>query len=139
MNADVHEFLPLAANIARESSKRLNLALAALTPRLRQVAEGIRDGKSYSQIGADLGVSTQAAHKLAHAALATLSEALATMGFPASIPSASSKVPVASRRSRPKVAVASRASPFGRRLAQYCQFCISLGSGGFFLNRRKGR
>jgi RNA polymerase sigma factor (sigma-70 family) len=66
---------------ALESSERLNRALAVLTPRLRQVAEGIRDGRSYSEIGASLGVSKQAAHKLAHAAIATLREKLAAMGF----------------------------------------------------------
>lgn len=66
---------------ANESSERLNLALAALTPRLRQVAEGIRDGKSFSQIGADLGISKQAAHKIANAAIADLRESLARMGF----------------------------------------------------------
>lgn len=76
------EIAPVADEAAAvESSERLNLALAALTPRLRQVAEGIRDGKSYSQIGADLGVSKQAVHKLAGAALASLPEKLAAMGF----------------------------------------------------------
>lgn len=74
--------VPVADDAAAgESRERLNRALAGLTPRLRQVAEGIRDGKSYSQIGADLGISKQAAHKLAHAAIADLRVALAVMGF----------------------------------------------------------
>ncbi|MCF7732827.1 MAG: sigma-70 family RNA polymerase sigma factor [Akkermansiaceae bacterium] len=64
-----------------ESRQRLDQAMLALSPRLRLVAEGIRDGKSYSEIGADLGVSKQAAHKLAGAAIATLREHLAAMGF----------------------------------------------------------
>ncbi len=64
-----------------ESGKRLEQALSTVSPRLRQVAEGIRDGKSYSEIGASLGISKQAAHKLAHAAITTLREKLATMGF----------------------------------------------------------
>lgn len=52
-----------------------------LSPRLRQIAEGIRDGKSYSEIGTSLGISKQAAHKLAGAAISTLRERLATMGL----------------------------------------------------------
>jgi RNA polymerase sigma factor (sigma-70 family) len=67
---------------ALESGKRLEQALATLSPRLRQVAEGIRDGKSYSEIGASLSISKQAAHKLAHAAITTLREKLESMGFP---------------------------------------------------------
>jgi FixJ family two-component response regulator len=57
--------------------------MAKLSPRLRQVAEGIRDGKSYSEIGAPLGISRQAAHKLARAAITTLREKLESMGFSA--------------------------------------------------------
>lgn len=66
---------------ALESKKRLDLAMDTLSPRLRRVAEGIRDGKSYSEIGLSLGVSKQAAHKLAGALIATLREKLETMGF----------------------------------------------------------
>jgi RNA polymerase sigma factor (sigma-70 family) len=69
------------AAAAKESNNRLEKAMNALSPRLRQVAEGIRDGKSYSEIGADLGISKQAAHKLAGAAIATLREKLEAMGF----------------------------------------------------------
>ena len=65
----------------RESQARLAEAVATLSPRLRVVAEGIRDGKSYTEIGAALGVSKQAAHKLAGAAISSLREALAAMGF----------------------------------------------------------
>jgi RNA polymerase sigma factor (sigma-70 family) len=73
---------PLADHAAAlESGKRLEIAMSTLTPRLRLVAEGIRDGKSYSEIGTALGISKQAAHKLAGAAIATLREKLATMGF----------------------------------------------------------
>jgi RNA polymerase sigma factor (sigma-70 family) len=66
---------------ALESGKRLEQAMANLSPRLRKVAEGIRDGKSYSEIGNSLGISKQAAHKLAGAAIATLREKLEAMGF----------------------------------------------------------
>ena len=55
--------------------------MSALSPRLRLVAEGIRDGKSYSEIGSSLGISKQAAHKLAEAAIATLREKLEAMSF----------------------------------------------------------
>jgi RNA polymerase sigma factor (sigma-70 family) len=74
---------PLAnhAAAALESGKRLELAMESLSPRLRLVAEGIRDGKSYSEIGSMLGVSKQAAHKLAGAAIAALREKLEAMGF----------------------------------------------------------
>lgn len=41
----------------------------------------IRDGKSFSEIGASIGISKQAAHKLPHAAIATLREKLDTMGY----------------------------------------------------------
>ena len=64
-----------------ESGKRLEQAMGGLSPRLRLVAEGIRDGKSYTEIGATLGISKQAAHKLAGAAIATLREKLEAMGF----------------------------------------------------------
>jgi len=66
---------------ALESRKRLETAINSLSPRLRKVAEGIRDGKSYTEIGASLGISKQAAHKLAGAAITTLREKLAAMGL----------------------------------------------------------
>ncbi len=73
---------PLADQAAAlESWKRLEVAMTTLTPRLRLVAEGIRDGKTYSEIGTTLGISKQAAHKLAGAAIATLKEQLEIMGF----------------------------------------------------------
>lgn len=74
---------PLAdqAAAALESGKRLEMAMSTLSPRLRQVAEGIRDGKSYSEIGTSLGISKQAAHKLAGAAISTLREKLFAMGL----------------------------------------------------------
>ncbi len=64
-----------------ESRERLEHAMSGLSPRLHVVAEGIRDGKSYSEIGSSLGISKQAAHKLAGAAIAALREKLESMGF----------------------------------------------------------
>jgi hypothetical protein len=47
----------------------------------RSLSTGIRDGRSFSEIGASLGISKQAAHKLSHAAITTLREKLETMGY----------------------------------------------------------
>ena len=55
--------------------------MSTLPVRLRAVVEGIRDGKSFSEIGATMGVSKQAAHKLAGAAITSLRERLEAMGF----------------------------------------------------------
>ena len=65
----------------RESAARLEQAMAALPPRLRLVAEGIRDGKSRSEIGSSLGISKQAVQKIAQAAISSLREKLEAMGF----------------------------------------------------------
>ena len=75
--------MPLAdhAAAAIESGERLAQAMSTLPVRLRGVVEGIRDGKSYSEIGVAMGVSKQAAHKLAGAAITTLRERLEAMGF----------------------------------------------------------
>jgi RNA polymerase sigma factor (sigma-70 family) len=76
------ETTPLPDRVAfRESAERLEQAMASLSPRMRRVAEGVRDGKSYSEIGASLGISKQAVQKIAHAAIASLRENLAAMGF----------------------------------------------------------
>lgn len=72
---------PLELAAILESRDRLTAAMNDLSPRLRLVAEGIRDGKSYSEIGASMGISKQAAHKLAGAAITTLRESLESMGF----------------------------------------------------------
>ena len=64
-----------------ETNRLLEAAMQDLPPRLRAIAEGIRDGKTYAEIGAALGVSKQAAHKMAASAIATLRDKLAAMGF----------------------------------------------------------
>jgi RNA polymerase sigma factor (sigma-70 family) len=65
-----------------ESRALLARAMASLPPRLRTVADGIQSGKNYREIGESLGISKQAAHKLAGAAIASLRESLAKMGYP---------------------------------------------------------
>ena len=64
-----------------ESRALLDRAMATLPPRLRTVAEGIQSGKNYREIGESLCISKQAAHKLAGAAIASLRDALADMGY----------------------------------------------------------
>lgn len=66
---------------ALESNQRLELAMQSLSPKLRVVAEGLRDGKNYREIGESLGISKQAANKLAGAAITSLREQLECMGF----------------------------------------------------------
>jgi RNA polymerase sigma factor (sigma-70 family) len=72
-----------AGGVAAESetNRLLQAALLELPPRLRAVAEGIRDGKTYAEIGAALGISKQAAHKMAASAMAALRENFAAKGF----------------------------------------------------------
>ncbi len=72
---------PHRAAMARESAARLADALVKLPPRLRTVAEGLRDGLTYSQIGTRLGVSKQAVQKMVPVAIAALRDHLAAMGF----------------------------------------------------------
>ena len=75
--------LPLADHEAAAlvSGERLSQAMSTLPTRLRVIVEGIRDGKSFSEIGATMGISKQAAHKLAGAAITSLRERLEAMGF----------------------------------------------------------
>lgn len=79
--ADFHEVNVPDGVAMRESDKRILQAMETLSPRMRLVARGIGAGKTYSEIGAELGVSKQAAHKLAAAVIATLREKLENMGF----------------------------------------------------------
>ncbi len=79
-HADPGADVPLAARAA-ESRRILEAVLAELSPRSRLMLVGLREGKSYSDIGADLGISKQAVHKVAHAALQSLREKLEARGF----------------------------------------------------------
>jgi DNA-directed RNA polymerase specialized sigma24 family protein len=55
--------------------------MGTLSPRHRAVLEGLRDGRSYSEIGAAMGISKQAVQKIVHSALDALREKLAEHGF----------------------------------------------------------
>jgi RNA polymerase sigma factor (sigma-70 family) len=48
---------------ARERAKKVNQALSGLTPIERDVMMGIGKGKTFSELGAKLGISKQAVHK----------------------------------------------------------------------------
>ena len=79
-HADPGADVPLAAR-AEESRRILEVVLAELSPRSRLIVVRLREGKSYSDIGAELGISKQAVHKVGHAALQSLREKLETRGF----------------------------------------------------------
>ncbi len=75
--------LPSVPKQARfnESKALLDKLLGELTPRHRTVLEGIRDGRSYSEIGAAMGISKQAVQKIVHSALEALRQKLDDCGF----------------------------------------------------------
>jgi RNA polymerase sigma factor (sigma-70 family) len=79
-HADPGADVPLAAR-AEESRRILEEVLAELSPRSRLIVVRLREGKSYSDIGAELGISKQAVHKVGHAALQSLREKLEARGF----------------------------------------------------------
>ncbi len=65
----------------RETGSIIEEVLRILSPRERIVIDGIRLGKSLSEIGKTLGVSKQAAHKVSSSALAKLHAQLARLGY----------------------------------------------------------
>ncbi len=79
-HADPGADVALAARAA-ESRRILEDVLTELSPRSKLMVVRLRDGKSYSEIGAELGISKQAVHKVAHAALQSLREKLDARGF----------------------------------------------------------
>ena len=66
---------------SQESRLVLENLLASLPPRTRQILAFVAEGHSYAEIGERLGVSKQAVHKSASAALNSLREQLAAQGF----------------------------------------------------------
>jgi RNA polymerase sigma factor (sigma-70 family) len=65
----------------KQSLQMLEEALAHLPPRLCRVVDGIRKGKSYQEIGDELGITKQGVHKLAKPALEKLRAHLKQCGF----------------------------------------------------------
>jgi RNA polymerase sigma factor (sigma-70 family) len=64
-----------------ESRLVLETLLAGLPPRTRQILALLAQGHSYAEIGEKLGVSKQAAHKTAVAAMDHIRDQLALQGF----------------------------------------------------------
>ena len=79
-HADPSADVALAARAA-DSRRILEDVLAELSPRSRLIVVRLREGKSYSDIGAELSISKQAVHKVGHAALQSLREKLEARGF----------------------------------------------------------
>lgn len=66
---------------SQESRRVLESVLATLPARSRQILALVAEGHSYAEIGERLGISKQAAHKAATAAMENLREQLAAQGF----------------------------------------------------------
>ena len=66
---------------AAESRRVLEEVVSELPPRSRLIVQRVWEGKSYSEVGAELGISKQAAHKVGHAALQSVREKLEARGF----------------------------------------------------------
>ena len=73
-----HASLEIRAN---ESRRVLEDVLAELPNRSRKVLQWLREGKSYSEIGEEMGISKQGAHKIGQDALLSLKEKLMARGF----------------------------------------------------------
>src|SRR5271166_2164517 len=66
---------------AAESRRVLEEVISELPPRSCLIVQRIWEGRSYSEIGAELGISKQAVHKVGHAALQSVREKLEDRGF----------------------------------------------------------
>ena len=76
------EFQNVLSQVRSQESRRvLENLLATLPARTQQILALIAEGHSYAEIGERLGVSKQAVHKAAAAALGSLREQLAAQGF----------------------------------------------------------
>jgi RNA polymerase sigma factor (sigma-70 family) len=81
-NLKDHRETPISQKVRLNESKALlDRLLGTLSPRYRLVLEGVRDGRSYSEIGEGMGISKQAVQKIVHAALDALREKLEDNGF----------------------------------------------------------
>lgn len=76
------EFQDVLSQVRSQDSRRvLENLLASLPARTQQILALVAEGHSYAEIGERLGVSKQAVHKAAAAALDRLREQLAAQGF----------------------------------------------------------
>ena len=76
------EFQDVLSQVRSQESRRvLENLLATLPARTQQILALVAAGHSYAEIGERLGVSKQAVHKAAAAALGSLREQLAAQGF----------------------------------------------------------
>jgi RNA polymerase sigma factor (sigma-70 family) len=76
------EFQDVLSQVRSQESRRvLENLLATLPARTQQILALVAEGHSYAEIGERLGVSKQAVHKAAAAALGSLREQLAAQGF----------------------------------------------------------
>jgi RNA polymerase sigma factor (sigma-70 family) len=76
------EFQDVLSQVRSQESRRvLENLLASLPVRTQQILALVAEGHSYAEIGERLGISKQAVHKAAAAALDSLREQLAAQGF----------------------------------------------------------
>jgi len=72
----------VATKVSRaESIAALNKAMAGMPERFRVVLTAIGQGRSYSEIGDQLGMTKQGVHKIAAAAMQSLKEHLESQGY----------------------------------------------------------
>lgn len=65
----------------KETVTALDAVLNLLSPRERLMVDALRGGSSYAEIGENLGITKQAAHKSIKSGLAKLRDGLARMGY----------------------------------------------------------
>ncbi len=65
----------------QETLAALGAVLNLLSPRERLLVDALRNGDSYAEIGENLGVTKQAAHKAVKSGLAKLREGFSRMGY----------------------------------------------------------
>jgi len=72
----------VATKVSRaESIAALDRAMAGMSERFRIVLTAIGQGRSYSEIGDQLGMTKQGVHKIAAAAMRSLKEHLESQGY----------------------------------------------------------
>lgn len=85
-SSDQMQLSDLKQNVFKEVRRQETLAalgavLNLLSPRERLLVDGLRNGNSYAEIGENLGVTKQAAHKAVKSGLSKLREGLSRMGY----------------------------------------------------------